>query len=445
MTATILASASDNLGPARAQMALSLGWHIILACIGVGLPALILLAEVRGMRGDEASRLLARRWSKVAGVLFAVGAVSGTILSFEMGVLWPGLMGGYGAVFGLPFALEGFAFFIEAIFMGIYLYSWDRLPPRLHLLSGVPIVVSGVLSAFFVVTANAWMNDPQGFTLVDGKVTNPHPIAAMFNPATPVETAHMILAAFMVTGFLVASVYAAGMLRGRRERYHRVGLLLPLIVAAAVTPVQIVVGDLAARYVAERQPVKLAAMEGIQHAEAGAGEHLGGVVIDGELRYSITIPHALALLAKGDANATVAGLDSVPPSDRPQAVTLVHLAFDTMVGIGFLLLGLGGWLLGSWALRRRAPTSRWFLRGAVVAGPAAVVAMECGWITTEVGRQPWIVYRILRVADAVNPAPGLVWGLVVLVAVYAVLTVVTIAILRRLVGPPGAAAVEVIA
>jgi cytochrome d ubiquinol oxidase subunit I len=435
-----MADAADNLGPARAQMALSLGWHIVLACLGVGLPALILIAEFRGLRGDADAMQLARRWAKAAGVLFAVGAVSGTILSFEMGILWPGLMGTFGAVFGLPFALEGFAFFIEAIFIGIYLYGWDRLSPRAHLLSGLPIAIAGVASAFFVVAANAWMNDPQGFTLVNGRVVDPHPFTAMFNSATPVETAHMILAAFMVTGFAVASVYAVGMLRGRRDRYHRLGLVLPLTIACVLTPAQIVVGDLAARYVADRQPVKLAAMEGLQHTETGAAEHIGGIVIDGELRYSINIPHGLSLLATGDPNSTIAGLDSVPPQDRPQVVTLIHLAFDTMVGIGFLLLGIGGWLLVSWIRRRQLPGSRWFLRGTVAAGPAAVVAMECGWITTEVGRQPWIVYRVMRVTDAVNSAPGLVYGLIVLIAVYAVLTVVTIAILRRMAGSAATAA-----
>lgn len=441
ISSPLLASVADNLGPARAQMGLSLGWHVILACLGVGFPLLMLLAEWRGLRGDAEAMLLARRWSKAAGVLFAVGAVSGTILSFEMGLLWPGLMGTFGSVFGLPFALEGFAFFAEAIFLGIYLYGWGRLSPKAHLASGIPIVVAGVASAFFVVTANSWMNDPQGFTLVAGRVVDPQPFAAMFNPATPVQTVHMILAAFMVTGFLVASVYAAAMLRGRRDRYHRLGLLLPLALGTLLTAPQILVGDFAARYVADRQPVKLAAMEGLAHAEAGAGEHLGGIFVDGQLRYSLTIPHALAFLAKGDANAVVPGLDSVPPADRPQAVTLVHLAFDLMVAIGFLLLGLGGWLGISWLRHRRAPPSAWFLRGVVVAGPAAVAAMECGWITTEVGRQPWIVYRVMRVADAVNPAPGLVWGFPALVVVYTVLSVVTIAVLRYLARTPKPAAV----
>jgi cytochrome d ubiquinol oxidase subunit I len=413
-------------------MGLSLGWHIIFACLGVGFPVLILLAEWRGIRGDADAARLARIWAKVAGVLFAVGAVSGTILSFEMGLLWPRLMGEFGAVFGLPFALEGFAFFIEAIFLGIYLHAWDRLTPMRHLASGIPIAIAGVASAFFVVTANAWMNDPQGFTMVDRRVTDPQPLVAMFNPATPVETVHMILAAFMVTGFLVASVYAAALLRGRNDRYHRVGLLLPLIIATVITPAQIVVGDIAAREVADNQPVKLAAMEGLAHTEVGAGEHIGGLFIGGELRFAIVLPHVLAFLAKGDPNASIAGLDSVPAADRPEAVALIHLAFDTMVGIGFLLLGLGVWLLVRWIRRRGPPASRWFLRAALVAGPGAVVAMECGWITTEVGRQPWIVYNVMRTSDAVNPAPGLYWGLVALVIVYTGLTAITLFVLRRL-------------
>ena len=429
---SVVGDAASNLGAARAQMGLSLGWHIVFACLGVGFPALILIAEWRGIHGDADAMRLARTWAKVAGVLFAVGAVSGTILSFEMGLLWPRLMGEFGAVFGLPFALEGFAFFIEAIFLGIYLHAWDRLSPMRHLASGIPVAVAGVASAFFVVTANSWMNDPQGFTMVNGRVTDPQPLVAMFNKATPVETIHMILAAFMVTGFLVASVYAAARLRGRSDRYHRVGLILPLIVATVITPAQIVVGDIAAREVADNQPIKLAAMEGIGATEVGAGEHIGGIFIDGQLQFAIVLPHVLAFLAKGDPNATVAGLDSVPAADRPEAVTLIHLSFDTMVGIGFLLLGLGIWMLIRWIRRRGPPTSRWFLRAALVAGPGAVVAMECGWITTEVGRQPWIVYNVMRTSDAVNPAPGLYWGLVVLLIVYSALTAVTLFVLRRI-------------
>jgi cytochrome d ubiquinol oxidase subunit I len=430
---SLLAAANpSNLVAARLQMALSLGWHIVVACLGVGFPIVILIAEGLGLRrGDTVHRELARRWARAAAVLFAVGAVSGTILSFEMGILWPGLMGGYGSVFGLPFALEGFAFFIEAIFIGIYLYGWERLSPVRHLLTGVPVVIAGVASAFFVVTANAWMNDPQGFRLVGGRVVDPDPVAAMFNPATPVQSAHMILAAIMVTGYAVAAVHAVGLLRGRRGARQRAAFLIPFTVAAVFTPAQILVGDAAARYVADHQPVKLAAMEAQTATESGAAEHVGGVVIDGRLRFALVIPHGLSLLVAGRPDARIAGLDAVPPDQRPP-VNVVHLAFDLMVGIGVALLGLGGWLGFSWWRRREVPRSPWFLRAAVAAGPAAVIAMEAGWVTTEVGRQPWIVYRVMRTADAVNTAPGLPVGLFVLIAVYTLLTACTVYVLRRL-------------
>jgi cytochrome d ubiquinol oxidase subunit I len=430
------AASPADLFAARSQMALSLGWHIVVACLGVGFPALVMLAEWRGIRtGDPAYRLLARRWARALGVLFAVGAVSGTILSFEMGILWPGLMGTFGEVIGLPFAIEGIAFFVEAIFLGVYLYGWDRLPPRVHLLSGVPILLAGVASAFFVVTANAWMQQPRGFDLVDGKVTNVDPWAAMFNPATPPQTVHMILAAFIVAGFLVAGVYAVALLRGRRDRYHRLGFLLAFTVAAAVVPAQVVVGDWAAHFVATNQPVKLAAMEGVFQTARGVPLHLGGVEVDGELRYAVEIPYGLSLLAHWDPNAEIAGLETVPPADRPP-VTVVHLAFQAMVGAGLALLGLGVWFALAWWRRHDLPRSRWFLRAAALSGAAAVLALEAGWVTTEVGRQPWIVWGVMRTSEAVSAAPGLRYGLYLLVVVYAVLTVATVYVLRRLARVP---------
>jgi cytochrome d ubiquinol oxidase subunit I len=414
------------------QMALSLGWHIVIACFGVGMPAITLIAEWRGHRtGDVHYRLLARRWARAMGVLFAVGAVSGTILSFEMGLLWPGLMGTYGQVIGLPFSLEGIAFFIEAIFLGIYLYAWDRMPAVPHMLSGIPIVLAGVASAFFVVTANAWLQQPTGFDTKNGRIVAVDPWAAMFNPATPPQTVHMILAAFMVAGFGMASVYAVAMLRGRRDRYHRLGFLIPFIVAAIVTPVQIGVGDWAARFVADNQPIKLAAMEGVFQTARGVPLHLGGVAVDGELRYALEIPYGLSLIAHLNPDAEIVGLNTVPEGDRPP-VNVVHPAFQIMVGLGFALLGLAGWLALAWTRRRDLPRSPWFLRAAGLAGAGAVVALEAGWIVTEVGRQPWIVYGILRTSDAVNPAPGLVYGFALVTAVYAVLTVATVYVLRRL-------------
>ncbi|MCW7941263.1 cytochrome BD ubiquinol oxidase subunit I [Streptomyces hygroscopicus] len=431
----------ENLDAARAQMGFSLAWHIVLACLGVGLPLLTMIAEWWGLRtGDPSYRLLARRWARAMGVLFAVGAVSGTILSFELGLLWPGLMGIYGQVIGLPFAMEGIAFFIEAIFLGIYLYAWDRLPPRTHLLTGVPIVVAGVASAFFVVAANAWMNQPRGFTVRDGKVVHVDPWAAMFNPATPPQTTHMILAALMVAAFLTSSVYAVALLRGRRDRYHRLGLTLPLALGAVVTPVQLVVGDWAARFVAHYQPVKLAAMEGVY----GTGSHVpltvGGIAGHNTLQYGLKIPDGLSLLVGYSPNTVIKGLDRVPPGLRPP-VTGVHLVFDLMVGCGLFLLAVSVWLLvlalrlrrhpGPW-LEGASRTLRFFLALGALSGPAAVIALECGWTVTEEGRQPWVVWGLLRVQDAVNVAPGLLAGLWLVVGVYVLLTVGTVYVLRRL-------------
>jgi cytochrome d ubiquinol oxidase subunit I len=439
VTQAVLAEAATpaDLVAARSQMALSLGWHIIVACLGVGMPAITLLAEWRGNRtGDPVYRRLAHTWARAMGVLFAVGAVSGTILSFEMGLLWPGLMGRFGDVIGLPFTMEGIAFFIEAIFLGIYLYGWDRLSPRTHLLTGIPVIVAGVASAFFVVTANAWMNQPVGFRLgPDGRAVDVHPWEAMFNPATPPQTVHMILAAFMVAGFLMASVYAVGMLRGRHDRYHRVGFLLPFAVAAAITPVQIGVGDWAAHFVASRQSVKFAAMEGLYATESSAPLHVGGIYVGNELRYAVPLPYMLSLLAHWDPNATVLGLEEVPADERPP-VNPVHLSFQVMVACGFFLLALGLWAAVAWRRRRELPRSRLFLWGGALSGVAAVVALEAGWITTEVGRQPWIVYRVQRTAEAVNPAPGLRWGFLAVLLVYIVLTVASVYVLRRLAGRP---------
>src|SRR5687767_2903725 len=422
-----------DLLAARSQMALSLGWHIVIACFGVGFPLIVLIAEWRALRtGDAVYSALARAWTKALGVLFAVGAVSGTILSFELGILWPRFMGRFGEVIGLPFAIEGIAFFVEAIFVGLYLYGWDRLSPRVHLLTGIPIVVAGVASAWFVVTANAWMNQPAGFRLdSSGAVVDPDPWAAMMNPATPVQTTHMILAAFMVAGFGVAAVYATGWLRGRRDRYHRLGFLVPFTLAALVTPVQIGVGDWAARFLADRQPVKLAALEGLHETQRGAPLTIGGLYVDGRVHLGLRIPKGLSLLAHHDPDAVVRGLDEVPPEDRPP-VAIVRNAFQVMVGIGTGLLLLGAWFAFAWWRKRDLPRSRWFYRAAVAAGFATPVALEAGWIVTEVGRQPWIVWRVMRVEEAVTTAPNIRFGLYLLFVVYALLTWGTIFVLRRL-------------
>ncbi len=435
MTGVLVASQTDLLY-ARQQMALSLGTHIVIACLGMAFPFLVVVAEWRGNRtGDAIYTTLARRWAKAMGVLFAVGAVSGTILSFEFGILWPRWMGRYGAVMGLPFAIEGFAFFLEAIFIGIYLYGWDRLPARVHQAVGLAIGVAGVASAFFVVAANGWMNDPTGFHIVGGKVVDVKPWAALFNSALWPEATHMILGAFIVAGCLVATPHAWALLRGRGTRYHRVGLALALTVAMLAAPVQIVVGDWAARHVAQKQPIKLAAIEGVTHTQRGAPLHIGGLYVDGAIKGGLRIPNLLSLLAYDDPHATVQGLETVPVSDRPP-VNVVRTAFQLMVAIGFAMLGLGAWLGLAWRRRRSLPRSPWFLRAAVLSGPAAVLALECGWIVTEVGRQPWIVYRVMRVRDAVSDASGLRYGYFLLIAVYTGLAIATFTVLRRLARVP---------
>jgi cytochrome d ubiquinol oxidase subunit I len=437
----LVADAAQNLYPARMQMALSLGWHIVFSCFGIAFPLITVFTEWRGhRRGDPDLTRLARTWAKAMGILFAAGAVSGTLLSFEMGILWPGLMSRYGEIFGFPFVLEGFAFFIEAIFVGVYLFGWDRLSPRAHMLSALPMAVSGMAGAFFVVAANAWMNNPTGFRLDDdGNVVDARPWAAMFGPSTWPQVTHMLLGAYMVTGFTIASVYAVGMLRGRRERRHRLGLLLPLAFAAVVTPVQIGVGDWIARTVADNQPAKLAAMEGLYETTAGAPLSVGGLYYDDRMHYALRIPYGLSLLVHHDLHGAVQGLQEFPVDERPP-VNVVHLAFDVMVGLGTALLLLALVVGVSWWRHRRLPGSRWFLRAVAVSGAGAVLALEAGWVTTEVGRQPWIVYGYLRTAQAVSPAPGLFLGFYAVVVIYLLLTALTVFVLRRLAGSPDTAA-----
>ena len=426
--------ASEALLPARNQMALSLGWHIVLACFGMVFPAMIFVLHRRGLRGDDDALVLARRWSKVAGVLFAIGAVSGTILSFEMGLLWPGLMERFGDVMGLAFALEGIFFFLEAIFLGIYVYGWDRIPGRLHSLMLVPIMAAGVLGSFMVISVNAWMNAPSGFDVVDGEVVDVDPLAAIFNSAIAYEYVHMYLAAVMVVGFGVASVYAVGWLRGRRDGLHRLGLAVPLVFACVAAPLQPVVGHVAGQRVADEQPVKLAAMEGLAETTEGARLEVGGYWNGEELVGAIEIPvdGLLSFIATNDFDGTVVGLDSVPADERPP-VGVVHVAFQVMVAIGTGLAGLAVWAVWRWRRRGdRVFDSPWFLRALVVAGPAAVVAMETGWITTEVGRQPWIVQGILRTEDAVTDADYIWVTLGVLVVVYGAMTIGAVAVLRSM-------------
>jgi cytochrome bd ubiquinol oxidase subunit I len=423
-----------DLGAARSQMAFTLGFHIVLACIGVGFPAIILVANYLGLRRHDAVALeLAKRWSKVAAVTFIVGAITGTVLSFEMGLLWPEFMRRFGDVFGLPFALEGIFFFTEAIFIAIYIYGWKRLSPWVHFWTGVPVAIAGLGGAWSVVAANSWMNQPDGFRLdSQGNVTDVDALDAFFNGAVAYEAPHMILAAYLVTGFLVASVYAVGMLRGRRDRHHRLGLLIPLTVAVIVTPVQFIVGDTAARSIAKDQPIKFAAMECVQTTDTHVTEYIGGRCTSEGVKGGIGIPGLDSWLVGFSTDTEVIGLDTVPPEDRPPANTLLHWAFDAMVGICTALIALGLWLGIAWWRRRDIPRTKWFLRAVAVSGVAAIVALECGWIVTEVGRQPWIVYEVMRTEDAVTQASGVWVSLGVVVVLYTALGITTVVVLRAM-------------
>jgi cytochrome bd ubiquinol oxidase subunit I len=414
-------------------MGMSLAFHIIFAVVGIAMPVMMVAAEHRWRRtGDLIYLDLAKRWSRGTAILFAVGAVSGTVLSFELGLLWPTFMRFAGPIIGMPFSLEGFAFFTEAIFLGVYLYGWERVSARAHSVAGVMVAVSGALSGVFVVTANAWMNAPTGFDLVNGAVQNVHPVAAMLNTAAPPQVLHMTLAAYAATGFAVAGIHSFLILRGRRSPFHRYALSIALVVGAPAAVLQPISGDYAATTVARHQPAKLAAMEALFETQSGAPLTLGGWP-DAEARrtrFGIPLPYALSLLAYRDPGATVVGLDSVPRDQWPN-LPAVHLSFDAMVACGTYLA-----LVGLWAAllaRRRADLTRHprFLRAVVIGAPLGFIAIETGWMVTELGRQPWIVYGVLRTADAVTPMPGQVWRTGVFALIYVFLAVVVTVLLSR--------------
>jgi len=427
----------DHLLEARQMQALSFMVHIPLVCFGISFPAMVLLMEWMHHRtGDPLYRTIAQRWSKVMVALFAVGAITGTILSFEMGLLWPNFTATFGGVFGLGFAIEGFSFFIEAIFIGIYVYGWDRLSPRMHMLSAIPIVITGFTGSLMVIAVNAWMNHPGGFRLNNGRAVDIDTVDALFgNSYLWHELVHMYIAGYIVTGFITAGAYAIARLRGRWGRYERTALVVPLTIAALASPVQLLVGDWAAREVAKKQPTKLAALEGVGKTERGVPLHLLGWYRDGEVRFGIPIPKGLSLLTAHDPDARVQGLDAVPPSQRPP-VNVVRVAFQTMVGIGTLLAGLSAFALIVRVRWRRLPESRWFYRALAAAGPLSVVALICGWVTTEVGRQPWVVYRVMPTSQAVTGAGGIPIGYAGLWAIYIVVGIGVVWLLRRLARKP---------
>jgi len=412
----------SDLLAARSQMAVSLAFHIIFAVIGIAMPVLMVLAERRWQRTRDPVYLdLAKRWARGTAILFAVGAVSGTVLSFELGLLWPGFMELAGPIIGMPFSLEGFAFFTEAIFLGVYLYGWEKVSPRAHLLAGVLVAVSGAASGIFVVIANAWMNTPTGFTLTNGSFSAIDPIAAMGTPAAFPQALHMTLAAYAATGLGVAGIHAFLLLRNPTSAFNRAALTIGLLVGAPAAVLQPIAGDIAARYVARRQPVKLAAMEALYETRAGAPITIGP---------GIKIPYALSLLAFHDPRAVVQGLDAVPRSEWPN-VPLVHVSFDVMVVLGtyMALVGLwAGWL--AWR-KRDFTTRRRFLWALAIAAPCGFLALEAGWMVTELGRQPWVIFGVLKTADAVTPMPGLIVPFTAITLLYCALGVIVVRLLSR--------------
>ena len=431
----------SSLTAARVQMELSLGFHMLFASVGMALPVMLLIVERRWLRtGDRDALALAKTWSKATAVLFAIGAVSGTALSFELGLLWPGFMAVAGPLVGPAFALEGYAFFVEAIFLGLYLYGWDRLSPRAHWWCGVAVAVSGVASGVLVLSANAWMQDPVGFQpAAGGAPAVVDPRAALFNPAWPLMALHSTLSTYQSVGFAAAGVYAWAILWKRhphRDSYHRLALTTAMVLAVVSAILQPISGDLLAKRAHHRQPAKLAAMEGHFATERCAPLRIGGLP-DPEARvtrYALELPCGLSLLATMDPQAEVIGLDRFPRDEWPN-VMVTHLAFQVMVGCGVLMLGVAGWyLVEAWRRRRTQNDSfsRALLAALVVCAPLGFVALEAGWVVTEAGRQPWVIHRILRTADAVTPVDDVRGSLLVFTLLYAALLLIVIVFLRRL-------------
>ncbi|MCO6431321.1 MAG: cytochrome ubiquinol oxidase subunit I [Deltaproteobacteria bacterium] len=422
----------DDLLAARLQMAFTLGFHIIFASIGIAMPFLMAASHrIFLKRGSDLHLRLTKAWSKGVAIFFAVGAVSGTALSFELGLLWPEFMKYAGPIIGMPFSWEGAAFFLEAIALGIYLYGWGRVPPKIHWWTGIVVGLSGVASAFFVICANSWMNNPSGFDWNEGSPINIDPWAAMFNEGAFLQGLHMVLAAFEAVGFGVAGLHALLYLRTKHD-LHREALKISFVIGAVAAIAQPIVGDFTAKMTAQRQPLKLAAMEGLFETQRGAPLVIGGLPSQTERRvdYAIEIPKFLSFLAYGDFNAEVKGLLDFPEDEWPP-VLIVHLAFQIMVGIGMLLAALGALgLLFLW----RAPAaflSKTFQSALILCTPLGFIAIEAGWCVTEVGRQPWIIYGLLKTSEAVTPRPGVLFTLITYAVLYTFLWLIVIFLMKR--------------
>ena len=433
----------SNLTAARIQMGNSLAFHIVFVVLAMGMPLMLCIAEGLALwRKDPVWMLLARRWSKAVALIFVIGAVSGTVISFELGLLWPSYINYTGAIVGPLFAIEGIFFFVEAIFVGIYLYGWDRLSPRVHWICSFPIWISGIFAALIIVTVNSWMNTPAGFEVQNGKLTGINSFQAIFNAAQPYEVVHMILASFVGIGFGVATVYAIAILRGKRDEYHRKAMLLGLTLGLVSIPLQMIAGDAIARSLETQQPVKLASMEAVYNTSKDVPLHLMGIPnVPQQSWYTngLVIPDGLSLLVGFSPNTTVQGLNSVPANDRPSdpLIVIIHIAFDLMVLFGtfMMLVAFVFWIL-FFVRRGKIPEYGWLLWGIILCGPMAFIAVECGWVVTEEGRQPWVIYNFLRTSDAVTTAPYLNFTFGVFTITYILMSIILIVLLLRLARQP---------
>ena len=415
-------------------MALSLGFHIVFAEIGIAMPMMMVIAEWRWARSGEAVYLqLAKRWAKGTAILFAVGAVSGTVLSFELGLLWPRFMELAGPIIGLPFSLEGFAFFTEAIFLGVYLYGWERISTRAHIAAGAVVAASGAASAVFVVMVNAWMNTPTGLVMAGDRIVRIDPVAGMFNPSTAQQALHMLLAAYAATGLAVGGLHAGLLLRRPASLLHRAALSTALVIGVPAALVQPISGDFSARIVAQWQPAKLAALEGQFETEVGAPLRIGGWPDEraGRTRFAIEIPRGLSLLAFHDPDARVRGLSDFPRDLWPP-VAPVHVGFQVMVALGTTMALVSLWVLVSVARRRELATNGLLLRALAVVTPFGFIATEAGWTVTEVGRQPWVVQGVMRTAASVTPMPGLIVPMLTFTLLYLGLGAIVVALIAAM-------------
>lgn len=411
---------------------LTLSFHIIYATIGVGIPLMIMIAQWVGIKkNDEHYILLARRWARGFVITVAVGVVTGTAIGLQLSLLWPNFMELAGNVIALPLFMETFAFFFEAIFLGIYLYTWDRFEnQKKHLLLLIPVAVGASFSAVFITIVNAFMNAPQGFDLVDGELININPLLAMFNPAMPTKVAHVVVTAYMTAAFVLASIAAYRLLRGSNHVYHKKALFLTMKLGLIFSIASAIIGDFSGKYLAEYQPEKLAAAEWHFETEENASLVMYGVLDDGEVKYAIKIPYALSILAHGDPFSEVKGLDQVPDDEEPPLY--IHYLFDMMVTIGMWLAFLSAvYVFAVWRKWSIVQT-KWFRWLLVASGPLAVLAIEFGWWLAEVGRQPWILRNIMRVEDAATTSGQVDLMLVLFAGLYLVLGIGSVVILRRM-------------